>query len=138
MKTLKKIIYLLLTALMFILLGCGSSAPATTPVPAPPAPVSPPIIEKQWVTVKSWSGNGIKRTENFTITGSEWRVKWKSDGNNGIFILIPYKGDSSLAPIASTLKQGSDISYIHEGNGIYNISINAANTDWAIEVEELK
>ena len=148
----KKILYLLSIGLMVTLLGCGSTtATKEMPIPAPatkvttPAPTPTPApapVEEKWVAVKSWTGTGIKKTENFEITGSDWRVNWKSDGKNGnnsIFALSPYKKDGSpLAPLASTLGSGADVSYVHEGAGTYYLSINAANTSWTVSVEEQK
>ena len=98
----KKIMYLLSIGLMVSLLGCGSttatkempvSAPATkvtTPAPTPTPAPAPALVEKKWVAVKSWSGSGIKKTENFEITGSDWRVNWKSDGKNGNNSILVY------------------------------------------------
>lgn len=44
----------------------------------PPKPFVPPPLRREWAVVKSWSGNGTKETEIFSVSGGEWRISWES------------------------------------------------------------
>ena len=141
--------YLLLTiGLMISLLGCGTisstkEAPSQTAIPVStvttPLPTPAPA-EKKWVQVKSWSGSAMKTTENFTITGSEWRINWTCDPEDGsisVFQIFPRNKDKTQLEIAANkMGKGSDTNYRHEGAGTYNLVIGSEGAKWTVNVEE--
>ncbi|MDQ7094285.1 zinc ribbon domain-containing protein [Desulfosporosinus sp. PR] len=109
----------------------SSSTPASTPAPAP---------EKKWTQIGSWSGSGIKNTEDFTISdGAQYRLNWEAQDNGGVFQI--YVEDSKGAPVdvaANVQNAAKDVSYVHASAGTYHLSINSANTKWSVTLEEQK
>src|SRR3989338_6798493 len=49
----------------------------TTQITATPT-TTPVVNEKKWLVVKEFSGSGDvdKTTENFQISGTEWKISW--------------------------------------------------------------
>ena len=119
----------------------------STPVPAPtPAPTSTPAPEPtkqaELQVVKEWTGNGIKTTETFTISGAPWVISWSNNpqimgGESvGMLQIMVYDTENPDFPItlaANTNEKGSATSYIYE-TGTFYLTINAANTEWTVEV----
>ncbi len=101
-----------------------------------------PAVEPKWVPVKSWKGNGGKKTEPFTITGKQWRINWSNKDTTGyggtilqVYVYEPGKDIPVDVPINS--QGGQDTSYIYKSGEFY-LQINGANGNWDISVEELK
>jgi len=92
-----------------------------------------------WQTVKSWQGTGIKKTEPFKITGKQWRINWKSNGEYGIFQIYVYRpGDNLIVGVAANAQgNAEDVSYFYK-TGTFYLDVIAANANWSITVEELK
>ena len=94
-----------------------------------------------WQKVKSWSGSGIKKTESFEITGNQWRINWTNriGEYGGILQIFVYRVGSEVMEdlLANTTENTSDTSYIYKSGNFY-LNINSANTNWAVEVEELR
>ena len=102
-----------------------------------PQPESKP--QATWQKVKSWSGNGIKKTESFEITGSQWRINWTNriGEYGGILQIFVYRVGNEIMEdlLANTTENTSDTSYIYKSGNFY-LNINSANTNWTVEVEE--
>lgn len=121
----------------------AQSAPAT-PSPAPasqstsrPAPASAPA--PTWQTVKEWSGSGIKTTESFEIKSREWRIEWKSSNEQvaGVTQIFVYDDSDSLITLAANHQgAGGDVSYVRARPGRFYLTINSANVDWKVKVED--
>ena len=114
----------------------GKVAPAITkPIKEEPRSAKP----TGWRTVASWGGSGTKTTESFQITGSEWRINWKtSKGGLGVDLIQIYVYDASgslVSLAANAMDAGSDTSYMHSRAGRYYLTVNTA-TNWAIVIEE--
>lgn len=110
----------------------------STPPPAKPSPLppSPTPVVATWHKVKSWSGSGMKTTEQFEIPGREWRVNWTNKEGQQIFQIYLYKdGELYLAQsvLANTLDAGSDTTYVY-ASGTFHLQINATGP-WSVEVE---
>jgi hypothetical protein len=109
------------------------SAPVTSP--DPPA-------TSTWRPIGSWSGNGAKNTETFTVNAREWRLVWEASGDGrvaGIMQVFAYKGDSELPEVpVNTQLEGSaakrDVSYLR-GAGPWHMTINAMG-EWRLRAEE--
>lgn len=100
------------------------------------------LKEEQASTRKigSWKGTGIKNTEPFTITKVPWIIAWgnRSSQYGGILQIFVYRTNGELVNlVANTMQDESDISYIYEKGSFY-LNINAANTNWVVEVHETK
>jgi hypothetical protein len=73
-------------------------ATATSTTPAPTATAAP---QPTWHTVKTFSGNGISKTDTFSVTADKWKIVWTCN---------PDAYGSSYNLIAD-LKQQSDSLY---------------------------
>lgn len=89
-----------------------------------------------WKTLATWKGSGIKTTESFTTKSGEWRVQWKSSGG-GVLQVMVYDARRNLVTLAAnTMAAGSDVSYVRANPGSFYLTINSANTNWEVTVEE--
>jgi hypothetical protein len=97
----------------------------------------PGIPSSPWREVMSWKGVGVMNTELFQIVGKQWRINWESKGDvaNLLQIFI-YDEDNELVNLtANAVGSASDTSYVHN-KGTYYLTINAANSEWSVSVEE--
>ncbi len=126
----------------------ASSAPNTnTPQPtaAPTqAPTPTPTHTPKWTTVQTFTGNGIKQTQTFTI-GSDWKVIWSCDpssfyGGQYNVIVYVYNSDGTPADVAvnTVCKAGntSNSTEEHQGGNIY-LEIDSEGS-WKVQVQELQ
>src|SRR5688572_7741596 len=100
--------------------SASAKAPGNT-APAEKAAVAPVVDRSGWRTIASWRGSGIKNTESFNTSASEWRVTWNA-GNGGPFggVMQIYVNDSNgglVSVAANTTSSGSDISYVRTRPG---------------------
>jgi hypothetical protein len=92
--------------------------------------------------VQTFSGNGIKETQPFTVTSDTWRLRYdfKSstpDQHSSSFDMSVYKTGNTIPESVITLERpGSDTSYVRAGAGTYYLSIRSANAKWTVTVEE--
>jgi len=103
-------------------------------------PSPPPSAETQgWRAVASGGGSGIGTTETFQITGSEWRIHWKtvSSGRGGdLFQIFVYDSSDRLVTMAANATNaGAETAYISGKPGRYYLSVNSG-TNWAVIIEE--
>src|SRR5688572_26413617 len=95
---------------------------ATKTATAEKAAAVVPVVDRAgWRTIASWRGSGIKSTESFDTSASEWRVTWNA-GNGGPFggVMQIYVNDSNgglVSVAANTTSSGSDISYVRTRPG---------------------
>lgn len=90
----------------------------------------------QWVKVTEWRGNGIKRTETFTV-GREWAVEWATqpDHFEGTFSVLAYHTNGEMGPLlANLMGSGHDTSYVYE-SGTFFLEINSTQP-WHVTVWE--
>lgn len=106
----------------------GVAAPATTATSS-----SAIAAEKQWVLVKSWSGDGAKTTEQFTV-GAEWRLDWVNDGSYLGVTVYDVRSDLPIELAANTTQKGSDSTFLHKA-GTYYLKVNAIGP-WKIAVQD--
>jgi hypothetical protein len=107
------------------------------------APTKAPT--KKWTTVQTFTGNGAKKTETFTV-GDHWRFSWECQGVSGIdapLYISVYKSDGNMLDLnaASTTCKASGPkttgnSEMHQGGEVY-LDVNSG-IDWKITVEEMK
>lgn len=95
----------------------------------------------EWLRVADWSGSGIKQTESFTVHSREWRIYWKTKreafAGTGFLAITVHRADNDDVVASAANKQGtgSDVSYVRTPPGRYYLSINSANAEWVIRVE---
>jgi hypothetical protein len=121
-----------IAAALFLLAGCRSR-----PEPPPTREVS------SWHKVGSWSGRGNLQTETFTSDNGAFRVTWETRNETapgaGRLYAVFRSGDSGREIMDAVKTQGV-------GRGVeqvsaerprwYYLSIESANVDWAITVDE--
>ena len=95
----------------------------------------------QWVIVKSWRGNGIKKTEPFMISSGKWRIIWSySSPTRASFLQIFCNrpgGDMYEDLVANVANDasGGETSYFYN-HGEFYLDINAVDCNWKVTVEE--
>lgn len=100
---------------------------------------TPEVIEKKWIKIGSWSGDGIKETENFILYDGQSRINWQTFDNGGIFQIYVYDSGGDLVNLAANVSDSSkDTTYLHLSKGEYYMQINSALTKWKVELEEQK
>jgi len=92
---------------------------------------------RQWVRVASWTGEGIKSTETFTV-GDEWAIEWVTRpaqrGDATFGITTHDKNGSPVHSDAGIVGTGHDVSYRHQP-GEYYLEINSGQM-WQVVVWE--
>ncbi|HEX5699521.1 MAG TPA: hypothetical protein VFX77_02655 [Rubrobacter sp.] len=93
-------------------------------------------------TVQTFTGNGIKDTQSFTVASDTWRLRYDfesttEDQQSGSFEMTVYKPGNTIPESIITLERpGTDTSYVNAGAGTYYLSIGSANATWTVDVEE--
>jgi hypothetical protein len=93
-------------------------------------------------TVQTFTGNGIKDTQPFTVTSDTWRLRYDfesttDDQQSSSFEMTVYKPGNTIPESIITLESpGSDTSSVNAGAGTYYLSIGSANATWTVDVEE--
>jgi hypothetical protein len=92
--------------------------------------------------VKTFTGNGIKETQPFTLTSDTWRLRYNfesstPDQQSSSFDMSVYKTGNTIPESVITLERpGSDTTYVNAGAGTYYLSIGSANATWTVTVEQ--
>jgi hypothetical protein len=119
--------------------GAPSTGPTTAPLGTNQAAASTAAAgAKSFVAVKEWSGSGIKNTEDFTVAGDQWKIKWSNTAGGIIQIFVYKSSDKSLVGLAANTQAAGDGESIQRGAGTYYLTINSANTNWKVTVEDLR
>ena len=143
------LILALVTLLFVALLACGESSQATQSTASSPttqatqaqaSPTAPP----KWTTTHTFSGNGSKTTETFSVSDT-WTIIWTCDATNnygvdGELSVIVYDSQNNLLdnPL-ETCKSGvtsKGTSQEHQGGQVY-LKIDGS-VPWTITVQELQ
>ena len=106
-----------------------------------------PTKEKQWTTVYTFKGNGMKKSPVFELTGGDAKLKYsyKAPGGVGMGMFSVYvvdEGDDIMEtggfPEVMTQAENEDSeSTIQKGSGRYYLNVNASGS-WVVTVEEMK
>src|SRR5215211_6002417 len=92
--------------------------------------------------VQTFTGNGIKETQPFTLTSDTWRLRYNfesstPDQQSSSFDMSVYKTGNTIPESVITLERpGSDTTYVNAGAGTYYLSIGSANATWTVTVEQ--
>jgi hypothetical protein len=92
--------------------------------------------------VQTFSGDGIKDTQPFTVTGDTWRLRYDfqssdPDQQSSSFDMSVYRtGNTIPETVITSESPGSDTSYVEAGAGTYYLSIESATATWTVTVEE--
>lgn len=125
----------------------SSAQPTAAPTQAAtqaPTPTPTPTHTPKWTTTQTFTGNGNKTTQTFTV-GSDWKILWSCDpssfyGGEYNIIVSVYGSDGTLIdlPVNTICKTGntSDYSEEHQGGSIY-LEIDSEGS-WKLQVQELQ
>lgn len=94
--------------------------------------------ERKWTTVAKWSGTSTKTTETFNVQSSEWRIHWALEGDAySILQIFVYNDKGAMVSLAANqLGPSQDVSYVRAPAGKYYLTINTANSKYAIIVAD--
>ena len=106
------------------------------PTDVPPTEVGVPTGAPEWIEVLNVSGNGMKKTEDFTVTGKQWRISWNVTGD-GYFGASIYTSEGNLSELAANCTACGSDSTIIRGAGTYYLDINSTDA-WRVTVEDMK
>lgn len=103
--------------------------------------------EKAWTKVYSFSGNGMKKSPAFELTGNEARLtySYKAPGGIGMGMFSVYVVDEGedimktggIPEIMTQAENEESESTIQKSAGKYYLNVNASG-NWTVTVEELK
>ena len=103
-----------------------------------------PKLPSAWRAVKSWEGTGNKTTEEFTITGSKWRMEYQFIGSNssstGEFVFQIYEKESGASERIAEMHidRPTVNSYSVNNGGTFYVVITCPEGSWGIEIEEFR
>jgi hypothetical protein len=117
----------------------NTSQTTTTSQDGKATPTSAP---KTWKTTHKFSGNGMKKTEEFTV-GDTWKMKWTCQASETVdaYLGVSVYNDGQLDDLAvnASCKAGKttkEETIEHKGGKVY-LDI-AAGVPWTIEIQEQK
>jgi hypothetical protein len=122
----------------------GHSSSTTTPDTSSNAgqPTTAPTKPQSWQTTHTFTGNGAKKTETFTVA-DDWKISWSCQGIYGTDapLFISVAGDVTDPNAASTSCKAAGPKTTgsteeHQGGKVY-LDINSG-IDWTITIQELK
>jgi hypothetical protein len=106
-----------------------------------------PTRAKQWTTVYTFKGNGMKKSPVFELTGGDARLKYsyKAPGGIGMGMFSVYVVDEGedimktggIPEVMTQAENEDSESAIQKGSGRYYLNVNASG-NWVVTVEELK
>jgi len=121
----------------------NTNTPQPTAAPTQ-APTPTPTHTPKWTNIQTFTGNGMKQTQTFTV-GSDWKVIWSCDpssfyGGQYNVIVYVYNSDGTPADVAvnTVCKAGntSNSTEEHQGGSIY-LEIDSEGS-WKVQVQELQ
>ena len=106
----------------------------------PPKPAQKEVVI--WKNLGEWSGRGNAQTESFLgLTGAlrmHWRTKNETPEGAGTFRLILQSAISgrALQEPVDERGPGEGTAYVAEDPRVFYMSVESANLDWSVTVEE--
>lgn len=88
-----------------------------------PAPTPAPVVQKQYQQVFTFSGNGTKKSEPFTITGSRFKIAYDCSGD--LCQSFIYKIGSQIPQLVMNSVGAVKDETIMYGKGEYYLDVNS-------------
>ncbi len=121
---------------------------AGTPLPtATPKPTATATPQPKWVVTHTFKGNGIQKTEPFTVNSDHWKIAWSCNPKAYGFqynliadLTAPGDdfGDSVVNVICMTNDPSSITGETNEySSGTFYLDVNSEGP-WTFQIEELK
>ena len=114
-----------------LLSACGSGA----------SPAGQEVVAS-WRRVGSWSGRGNLQTQSFTSETGEFRVQWEATNEtpagSGTLKVMFRSGDSGSVIMEAVDHRGAGrgTALVGDRPRWYYLTIESANIDWSVTVEE--
>jgi hypothetical protein len=95
-----------------------------------------------WKQVGTWTGRGNAQTETFTSDTGGFRVRWETSHETapgaGALKVVFRSGDSGRPIIEAVDARGvgHDVAEVADNVRWYYLTIESANVDWAVSVDE--
>jgi hypothetical protein len=95
-----------------------------------------------WRNAGSWSGRGSAQLATFPTGGGPLRIHWEARNESpraaGRLAIRLHSADSGrvLAEVADQKGEGADTKDIADDHQRFYLTVDAANVDWAVRVEE--
>lgn len=108
----------------------------------PPPPEEAPVRVVAWKPLATWSGRGNLQTETFTSDNGSFRIQWEtmneSPAGRGTLKVAFRSGDSGRVIIDAVDQRGVGRGSDEVGDMVrwYYLTIDSANVDWTVTVEE--
>jgi hypothetical protein len=119
--------------------AAGAALAAVVCRSAPP-PVPQEVVV--WKPVGSWSGHGDVQTETFTSDTGGFRVRWETTNETkpgaGRLKVVFRSGDSGrpIIEAVDVTGLGHDAEEVADNVRWYYLTIESANVDWTVNVDE--
>jgi hypothetical protein len=97
---------------------------------------------RSWRQLGTWSGRGPKQTESFTSDTGGFRVTWETKNETqrgaGTLRVVFRSGDSGreIMEAVNTRGVGHGVAEVGDRPRWYFLTIESANVDWTVTVEE--
>jgi hypothetical protein len=121
-----------------LVVSCLCVASACREQAAPPAARDVVV----WREVGSWSGRGNFQSQNFTSDTGGFRVRWETKNEttrgSGTLRVVFRSGDSGRAIMDAVDVRGVGKDSVEVGDNVrwYYLTIESANVDWTVAVDE--
>lgn len=98
--------------------------------------VIPVVHAANWQNIETFTGASTQDTDYFTVTATEWRIRWSYTPASGLagdlavfgFNLFEKDGQFTKLPLLKTGRnETSGTTYVHEGQKDYYLKISVAN-----------
>ncbi|HLH25702.1 MAG TPA: hypothetical protein VK066_24555 [Chloroflexota bacterium] len=95
-------------------------------------------------TVQQWSGNGVQQTTDpFSVASADWTLTWTAqdrDSIPGYLSIAIFNADTRLPAGSVSGSVGSPNGTVteHNGPGRFYLVIDGANTNWSVQVSDLR
>lgn len=121
----------------------AAAALLTAACQSPPAAEPAPAVRiVSWKHLASWTGRGSMQTETFLSDTGSFRIQWETKNASGPgagTLKVAFRSGDSGRIIIDAVDQkgvGDGISEVGDMVRWYYLSIDSANVDWSVTVEE--
>lgn len=110
--------------------------------PSPEPHAAAPLRVVGWKPLASWTGRGDLQTETFLSDTGSFRIRWEATNESpegGGSLKVAFRsGDSGRVIIDAVNQRGAGRGMSEVGDMVrwYYLTIESANVDWSVAVEE--
>jgi hypothetical protein len=125
-----------------LLIAASVAASGCMDAPASVTTVEPPPRIVAWKPLRAWSGHASMQTETFMSDNGSFRIRWEATNESapgkGTLKVAFRSGDSGRVIIEAVDQRGPGSGSAEVGDMVrwYYLSIDSANLEWTVAVEE--